>query len=273
MTTIVPRTGIGAYLGRDTWRARGFGAITGLPSPYGESQWLAKPIEPDEIAYSSWLRRNGDAIEVGDLRAAFDVLAVPRANEMLRQLYAEMFSRMSESDRPVASEHTNADFGLLDLERHVRSVLRPLVAWAEAPRTLGFVAEQTGRPPAEAEKVLAHVAEVWGDQLDVAWLAAPKDGAPTSVAAMLTSHLALTQDSLRSLLRTPPDARANHRDVALLFAGHYFAHAPLERLWAESMEDTTWPSTRLQTEDVFARWFWGAWQRVLERLDDETTTP
>jgi hypothetical protein len=54
-----------------------------------------------------------------------------------------------------------------------------------------------------------------------------------------------------------------HREAALLFAGHYFAEASLDRMWTRDHDELG--------EDPIGRWFWPTWLRLLEVRDQDST--
>jgi hypothetical protein len=270
MVTVIPRGATTKFLQHDGWRARGFAAITGVPAPYGEPAWLSRALEPEDVAWGSWLFAKPEGgLEVGDARHAFDMLAVTRVNGVLRQLYGEMFARLLHGE----ANGRGGDLILLDVERHIRAVLKPLVAWAEAPQTSGWIAAQLRIPSEVVQRAMDKVAAEWKEQLDLAWVGAPADGHGRTVQALITTHLVVLQDGLRSAMARRADPRGPHKDILLLFAAQYFAHAPLERLWAEASENNTWPSVRVSVTDVVGQWFWGAWTRVLDAMQDEITAP
>jgi hypothetical protein len=269
MVTVVPRTGCEAFVAHDGWRARGGQAISDLPSPYGACAWLVRPLAPEDVAYTSWLRHRDGKLEVRDVKAAFDVLALPRVNEMLRQVYGEMLARLQNENPHTALAFSEADGILLDVERHLRGVLDPVIEWARSARTAAYIATSVGVSNEKVARALDDVAREWAGQLDTAWCAPPNEGQPRSVQALITDHLIVTRDTLRRLLARAPDARAPHRDVVLMFAAHWFATAPLERLWADA---TALPSGQSSSSvDPIGHWFWPTWIRLLESSENHQT--
>jgi hypothetical protein len=271
MVTVLPRTGTGVWLARDAWRARGFAMITDLPAAYSQNAWLAQPIEPEDVAFTSFLKREGDKLVAFDAAVAFDTLAVARVDEMIRQLYGEILARMQLADS-AHPRHTPADLIPLDVERHLRAVLKPLLDWAESPRSAAWVAGNVGMSVESCAKALADVRSAWEAQLDAAWVGAPADGEPKNAQWLIASHLMVVRNGLFNVITRPTDPRAPHRDVALLFSAFYLGHQPLERLWAEANESTTWPAHARLTDPV-GMWFWGTWQRILASWEDESTNP
>jgi hypothetical protein len=165
-----------------------------------------------------------------------------------------------------------ADIALLDLERHMRTVLKPLIDWSESPRTAAAIASRLGVTADLVEKALGEVHGQWQEQLDAAWCGIPGDGQPRSAQALLATHLALIRSGLHEVIIREPDSRAPHREVALLFSAFYLGHQPLERLWHEVTDSTTWPATA-RIKDPVSTWFWPTWQRVLASWEDESTNP
>lgn len=271
MVTILPRQAAPPFLVHDAWRARGLQGITDVPAPYGEPTWLVRALEPDDVSYGAWLLREEGKLVTKEVRAAFDVLAVPRVNEMLRQVYGELIARL-HAENPDVEGHSVEDLVLFDVERHLRAVLRPLIDWATSFKTAEHVAAQVEASPEEVSDVLAEVAKQWTAQLETAWVGVASDDHRT-VQTLLTMHLLLTRDALRRTLRRRRDPRAPHRDVLLLFAAIFLSQSPLERLWSDSTENATWPALPWRTGEVVGQFFWGAWNRVLDSVDDEVTIP
>lgn len=271
MVTVLPRTGTAAWLARDAWRARGFAMITDLPAPYAEGAWLSAPIEPEDVAFTSFLKPDGGLLVVHDAAIAFDGLAVARVDEMMRQLYGEILARKHLADANTP-RHTIADLVPMDLERHLRAVLKPLIDWAESPRSAAWVAGNVGMSTEVCSWALAQVAREWTAQLEAAWIGAPRDNEPKNAQWLIASHLHLVGDGLHRALTRPADPRAPHRDIALLFSAFYMGHQPLERLWAEANESVMWPASARLTDPMDA-WFWGTWQRLLASWEDESTNP
>lgn len=272
MITILPRGAAPTFLLHDTWRARGMAGITDVPAPYGEASWLVRPLEPDDVPFAAWLVRDDDGkLLTKEVRAAFDVLAVPRVNEMLRQVYAELISRL-HTEPADATGHSVDDLVLFDLERHLRSVLRPLLDWASSFKTAEHVAAQVGADVDEVSDLLTEAGKQWRAQLESAWVGVASDDHRT-VQTLLTMHLLLTRDALRRTLQRRRDPRAPHRDVLLLFAAIFLSQSPLERLWSDSTENATWPALPWRTTDIVSQFFWGAWNRVLDTVDDDVTIP
>lgn len=271
MVTIIPRTGTGVWLARDAWRSRGLAMITDLPAPYNEGAWLSSPIEPEDLSFTPFLRVEGDRLVVHDAAIAFDSLAVARVDEMIRQLYGEILARMQLAE-PNGPRHTIADLVPMDVERHLRAVLKPLLDWADSPRTAAWVAGNVGMSVPACARALVQVRAEWVAQLEAAWIGAPRDNDPKNAQWLIASHLVVVRDGLHRVLTREPDPRAPHRDVALLFSAFYMGHQPLERLWAEANESVTWPASAKLTNPM-AESFWGTWQRVLASWEDESTNP
>lgn len=267
MVTVVPRQGTKEWLGHDTWRSRGFAFLTDLAGPYSDGAWMVSPLAPDDLAWPNFLACGDGRITLDDPREAFDDLAKPRVDEMIRQLYAAMFARLQIDplDGPTWSAN---DVPLFDIERHIRAVLKPLLDWADSPTTVAHVTAKAKVSEGEAAVALARLSGEWRDQLEQVWVGIPKEGGPPNTQGLVTDHLVRTWDSLRRILRTPADPRAPHRDIALLFAAFYLGRAPLDRLWSDANESTTWPSHQ-PLPDHLGRYFWSTWLGLLDRLDTD----
>lgn len=271
MVTVLPRHATGPWLQRDTWRARGFASLTDVPSPYAACAWLSAALAPEDVAFGSFLRKDGARLVVGDARAAFDLLAVTRVDEVIRQLYGDIFAR-TQHDHADSPRWTGADVAMLDLERHLKTVLKPLIDWTENPRTAAAVASRLGLTADVVGRALNDVRSQWQEQQDAAWCGVSGDGQPRSAQSLIATHLALIRNGLREVVTREPDPRAPHREVALLFSAFYLGHQPLERLWHEVMDTTTWPATA-RIKDPITTWFWPIWQRMLNSWEDESTNP
>ncbi len=264
MIVVLPRNGAAGLLAQDIWRTRGYATNTAIPDPAKESAWLTTSLEPADVDIDSWMRRQGDTIGVKDVKAVFDSLALPRVNEALRLLYAWMMTRIDLEDGRVAPAPGVADLSMLDTDRHVRAVLQPVLDWIESPRTAGYVAVHFGTTSAKVTPILEEIADVWRAHMEYAWAGGPKDGAPKSVAVLMTLHLIALQDTLRQAVRRPNDPRAMHRDIVLLFAANYYAQSPLERLLSEASGRAP------RALDAVGSHFWSAWAQVLNTGDEIT---
>lgn len=266
MVTIVPRSQAEAYLRLDAWRSYAYDTLTGLAGGYGHARWLATPLEPGDIAIERWVGGTPDALNIKNIRAAFDTYAIPRVSAMARQLQAlllaQVLADVLRTDRAMSAEtHLAQDLLVYDVPRHMRLVLEPLCAWARAPETVDSVAERLKVPVARAERLLQEVDKAWSAHLRTTWAGHLVKGAVPSVAARLTAHLVRSADALHLLFHAGNVRDVAHRDVLLLFAAHYFAEAPLERLWSR-------PDVDLR-EDPVGVWFWTVWHRVLGSLETE----
>lgn len=272
MITVLPRSECARFVAADAWRARGAAAITDLPGPYSQTAWLARAIEPDDVPFGSWLRIRDGQIDARDPRAAFDVLALRRANEMLRQIYGAIVARAAVEATGTEPRFGADDVALLDVEHHLRAVLEPIVAWARAPRTHTFIGGRLGIAPEAAAAWCEEAARAWTEQIDAVWCGPADATTGPTVKALVTEHLVATIDSIRRLLARPPSPELPHRDVLLLFCAQHFTAAPLERLWAEANEGT-WPGSQRHLGDAVGAWFWPLWSKIVDLYDSDTTIP
>lgn len=273
MVTVVPRQDVTAFLAEDTWRAGGASWVTGLGDRYASSAWLSKELSSPEVAWDPCIARTRNGATLRSARQTFDHLAVPRVATMLRQVYSAILSGVTletpgslgrQSDLPRSSDVDAYDFG-----QHIKRVTEPLMRWAELPDTAQHVSTSLAITEEQASQVLAELAREWQQQLEHGWCASPRDFPVRSVQTLLTSHTLAIRTSLRRLYHRPADHRGEHRTLLLLFTGHYFADAALERLWSEANTNETWPPARPVTIDTIGEYFWGTWQRLLAARDAE----
>ena len=271
IVTIIPRRSRDAFLQHDGWRSSGFACVTQLGSSYTRSTWLTRELSPEMVDHSQWLRVHGDKVEVRRVRAVFSLFAQQRVNDMMKQLYGEMMAQIHhEVGRPTlrgeAHPHRMTDLVLYDFGRHLRAVLEPLTDWAASGETSKFLAERFSVEADVMKSTLTEVAAAWSRHLDKGWCGAPAAGRTQSARSVLSLHMIHTHGALRRLYHRMPDPRAEHRDILMLYAGHYLATSPAERLWDE--DDPTLPPGG----DPVGAWFWGSWLRILDASDIDNST-
>lgn len=258
MVAVAPRSSASGLLGHDSWRVRGTSLITGLASPYPCASWLEGRVWPEAIPTDAWV-----AVEEGELRAArprsvFDKLALIRTTVMMRQVYAEFLAHYTND--PDTSPTDATLLPTYDIGFHMRAVLSPLLEWAADPSTADHVANKHGVPVEEADRVLRSVHRTWSEQAAAVWWGTCKNPDQPTVQGNLALHLMATASALSEILSRRPEPLAPHRDVLFLFLGHYFANAPIQRLWTK---------TDAPPEiNPVGRYFWGTWRRIVERAVD-----
>lgn len=262
MVTILPRQRHLDFLRTDTWRARGYAAVTEVPSAYARAAWIAQPIEYDAFD-PPWIVRRDDGLHVQAPTAAFDQMAAPRVDEMMRSLYGWMFARVMADDRE-ATNHMAGDLLVLDMDRHLKAVLRPLIDWAKLPKTAAYIAQRRGVPGDKATAFFADLVKSWEKHLQLAWCGPPREEMPRSMSVILMHHVTVVQDGLRRGMRRRQDPRADHRDMLLLFLGYYLGSSPLDRIWQEA-------SAGVFPSDPAAQWFFALWSKVLDKPAEEDT--
>lgn len=263
MVAIVPRSNASGFLTHDAWRVRGAASLTGLASPYPCATWLEGRVWPEAIPTDAWISVEGGKLSARRPRAVFDKLALIRTTVMMRQVYGELIGRFTGD--PALSATGPEVLPLYELGHHLRTVLRPVLEWASDPHTATYIAKKLSVPEAEATRELKEISEAWESQAADVWWGISTDPTKPTVQGNLALHLMATACAVEDLLRRAPDPRWPHRDLLLLFLGHYFANAPIQRLWAR----TDAPPDI----DPVGRYFWGTWQRVLDTgFDTDSAT-
>ncbi len=265
MVTLVPQADHPRFLAMDSWRARGFSTITELPGAYTKHGWIAKPLDHDSFD-PPWIVRKDGTLHVANPTTAFDQLAAPRVDDMLRCLYGAILAGAMVDDPAGSGAHVPRDLDLFDVDRHVKAVLRPLLDWAVMPKTAQYLASQRGVSVESVTAFLHELHATWEQHLLHAWCGPPREAMPRSMAAIFVQHLAVVQDGLRRAIRHRTDPRGDHRDTLLLFLAFYLVGAPLDRIWAEA-------SASVFPPDPAGAWFWALWTRILDRPEEDTLNP
>ncbi len=264
MVTVVPRQVAGAFLALDRWRALSYDAITGIAGPYPRSGDLGEPLAPDAPRFEGWLRRSGDAVEVVNGKALFDSLALDRVGLVARQLHAHNVATLLAVGDRLSEGHRAEELLRYDVRRHLRASLEPILGWARDPEAVAHVARRLGVSEGAARQAMDALAEAWRPHLETTWLGAVQPGRPASVAVRLAAQLVRTRHSLYALWSRPCAEGQEHREALLLFAGHYFAEAPLDRLLGRDDE--------FLGEDPLGAWFWRVWLTLLGALEVDSTS-
>jgi hypothetical protein len=269
MVSLLPRRGAAPYLAIDQWRSYGYAAITDLGVAYAAGHDLLRPLHADSADWRDWIVRAEDGhLVLGEpAEQVFDDLAIGRVQDMVRLVYAAILATASSASDAENESVTAAHVDLYDAPRHVAAVLQPLVTWAGRTATHKWIAGELGRPYQEVAALLEEVRNKWIAHMSARWTAGAEGQKRPSVQTLLARHLVGVHASIRRLLRLRPDPRASHRDLVLLFAGHYLREARVERLWIRALSDDTEPAT---VDDVTAPWFWPAWLRTLDTRQIET---
>jgi hypothetical protein len=257
MVCAVPSSESRAFIVRDRWRSEGWAELTGLGMSEPSPAWLGQPMAPDAVEVRSWLSVTEGGIAVNSPRRVFDRHALLRITAMMHGLYAELCARVL-SGEPVDPMQQAA---LFDLDPYIQRALQPLLDWAGRADTHAHVARELGAEVDHVRAALLQVREVWLKSARTSWGGSPAEGRPHTVQSILATHMAVSQEALHHLYRMPPDPRAPHHRVAVVFFAHYAQQASVGRLW--KVEGGALPPT----EDVLGEWFWGTWQRVLRALD------
>lgn len=268
MVSLLPRSDAGPYLEIDQWRSYGYSAITDLGLRYSTGHDLIRPLHSDSADWREWIGRADDGhLVLGEpAEQVFDDLAIARAQDMVRLVYAAILATASRTSDAASDAVTVSDLDLYDAPRHLEAILQPLVTWASRPATHKWIAGELGRPFPEVATLLDDVRKRWIAHMAARWTAGADERRP-SVQTLLVRHLVGVHASIRRLARMRADPRAPHHEMLLLFAAHYLREARLERLWIRALSDDTEPDS---VDDVTARWFWPGWLRILDQRQLET---
>lgn len=258
MVCAIPEDYTDAFIRRDRWRNEGWAEVTGLGTAHPGPTWLALPLAPEALDVTAWMGLTDDGLELRAPRRVFDRHAMTRVTAMVRGLYSELLARML-SKRPMDPSRQAA---LFDLGPYIQRILQPLLDWTAQPATHAHVAEKLGVPPSHAAAALAKVRRVWLKAARTSWGGAPTADRPHTVQSLLAVHLAVLQASLHRVFRQPPDGRAPHHRVLLLFFAFYAVKAPLGRLWRAGDDGQLPPP-----EDVIGEWFWCTWRSAMDAIE------
>ncbi|TVQ88793.1 MAG: hypothetical protein EA397_16480 [Deltaproteobacteria bacterium] len=260
--TVIPRAEAKAFLTADRWRSGAYEGLTNLAGGYPRSAELATPLAPLDVPIEGWFRRNDDALVIDNAKALFDSLALDRVTEVTRQLHAHSLAHFLHLSDESLLTHTHEELIRYATGPHLRAALAPLIAWAKAPESAKHLASRLGSDPATAESSLAPLSQSWERHLAETWIGR-KGSQPVSVAARLAVQLLRTRHSLAQLWHRDAILGQEHREAALLFAAHYYAEAPIDRLWSSSAGSLA--------EDPIGSWFWPLWDDILHARDTEPT--
>ena len=260
-----------AFLHIDQWRSSGYAVVTDLGTAYTWGDWLLRAIPPDGLEWRSWLKAGPDGLMVkGTPEKVLDALALPRVTAMVRLVYTAMLAGLFRDGDDPDLEVQPEDIGLYDIPNHMRAVFAPMLAWAGHAATHKHLAQELELPVEEVMEYMLYVRAVWDDHAGISWYGPPGSKTP-SIQTLILEHLIVLHRSLRQTLRREPDARAPHHDLALLFAAHYLREARLERLWVRSLSDCSdGDSVMPPPEDIVGHWFWRAWLRLLDEVEEES---
>jgi hypothetical protein len=258
--TVVPRQRAAAFIGLDRWRSLAYESLTGLAGSYPRACDLADPLPPNQVGFDGWLRRDGQAVAIDNGQALFDSLAIDRAGEVARQLHGHVVASLLHLPEGAEAGHAIDELVRYDVPRHLRAAISPLLSWARSPATAEHIAQRLGVERGAAADALARLDRVWTRHFEASWVGPLSPDRPASVAARLTAQILRTRQALGQLWDRPAILGVDHREASLLFAAHYFAEAPLDRLWSRDREALA--------EDPVGRWFWPVWTNLLYARED-----
>ncbi len=271
MVTLLPEANAHQFLERDQWRTSGLAGLTELGRDYLTGLSVVKKVDHHQLEWNRWLE-----VEAGELRvtrkaaAVFDEFALDRAQQVLSHIYAGMLARVEHAEPETPFELEDLD--LLDIGRHLRHALNPMVAWAVADDTHAHIAAQLRLPVDHVADVMNDVGAAWRAHAEAAWYAPPGESRRHTISGIVFAHLIALRGSLMRIVHRNADPRWDHRNMALLFTAHYLADAPIERLWMKGLSDSLIDDTSKlpPPEDVTGTWFWSCWMRLLDIMDSES---
>lgn len=255
--TVVPRGQAEEFLAADRWRALAYEAITGVSGGYPKGADLDAVLPAGDVPFEGWMRRDGEGVQLDNGKALFDSVALDRVSEVARQLHAHTLATILAEPEVVRSGYHSIDeLVRYDVRRHLQTVLSPVVDWTVDPTAVERVTRRLGVPLPAARSALISLQHTWKRHMDATWVGDLTDEGPDSVAVRLAAQLVSTRHSLAALWNRGCAHGQEHREAALLFAAHYFAEAPLDRLWGRDQDGLA--------EDPVGKWFWPLWLAVLE---------
>ncbi|MFT7521555.1 MAG: hypothetical protein ACI9MC_003706 [Kiritimatiellia bacterium] len=259
MISVIPRAQSGAFLEIDKWRAMPYDASCGLVGSYSRAAWLSDALRPEDVDFRGWLRRKDNAIIIENGKALFDTIALTRVCLTARQLHGHLLATvLARGERPMY--HPANELVRYDARRHMHITMEPLLEWTKGDQTAEHVAKKLGVEVQPAREALQKLHKIWERHLDTTWSSLPRTG-PASVASRLCAQLIRTRHSVGQHYARGCANELEHREALLMFAAHYFAEAPLDRLWARDDDGLS--------EDPIGRWFWPIWLRVTQNIETE----
>jgi len=275
MVVLLPESQAQAFLERDQWRVTGHSVLTSLGDDYIGGLRLLRGIERDGLEWTRWLSvLDGEVVVDRNPRTLFDEFALDRAQAVMSHIYAALMARVEQTDRddPVLAAE---DLDLFDVPRHLRAALQPMLDWARSEDTRAHIAARLRVDRDGVARALDGLADAWEAHMLGRWLAPPTAQRQHTISAILVAHLVATHRGLLRLVHRGPDARWEHRNLALLFVAHYLVEAPIERLWMKTLSDMPHDSSMVlpPPEDIGSTWFWSAWQGVLEEVGQGGSVP
>jgi len=270
--SVIPAEQADRFIHYDNWRARGLGSLTDLiPRTSNERSWHAIPTLQD-LRWKKWIRTLNDGTLKLQASAdhVFDILATPRATDMTRALHCAIVA-LAEDTGFETSERVGLQLAVLDVERHLRRCLSPLIQWASSDEARAEIAAQTGCDLQQiVHPFMDHVMNAWTERMQAHWVGRPESSEPCFKSTLLV-HLLSLRSALQHVLLVPPDARGTHGDMVRLFCGFLYADAPIQDLWTPS---STTPQGQHSgaAEDILSQWFFGTWARVLDACSEASLT-
>lgn len=241
----------------DRWRRSGIAGIADLGASYCGLDWLTRSVEPADVRWRDWVPDAGDQ-DPHDSIGAFDALVKVRVHHTLQALYTDLMAQ-----RTFAEGRTPDALSTYDLPRHLAVVLRPLLAWTKNKGSATWLAEIVKQDPRATAQLLAKLHAGWSERM-AHWTAPPVESLHDSPFAKWMAAVASFDAAFCALRDRPRDPRFDHAQMLPLFAAHFIAENPLPRGLMTPRPDATSPGVTL------ARWFWPAWQRLLDTIDQHS---
>jgi len=258
MITVLPLKHAASHLSFDQWRIASHDSLTGLTGGYASIQWLFEPLKPPSIeGITEWLPVRNGVVDCTKANKCLDSLLFPRASVLLKQIQGRMLAGLINEPTAPGAPFTIHDLKTLHFPQLLEAIIDPVLTWSADQASIPGFATQLRVPHGEASRVLNHLNRSWKEHIRTLWCHKPTSGASQSVQTRLMAHAIRTQTSIRRIWHTPAITDPPHRDLLLLFCGHYFSESPIERNWAEAGD--------AYGADPIGRWFWATWQRLLDR--------
>jgi hypothetical protein len=268
MITVIPRKGSTTFLRHDHWRSRAISAMTGLAHPYAVATWLTDPLTTNDVNWKPWLSSQDGELSVQVPAQVFDVLLLPRARAMMRQLYAQLLAQLElenvsrDKDGEVISSVD--DVHLYNIAGHLRHICQPIFDWVNSDQVRADIGRKIGLSRAKTDAGFDAIEAAWREHFHTIWSSHGGREMDGNVQARITRHLIALHTSVRRAFHRKADKNWDHRDFVMLFAAHYLAHVPVESLWSDS-------STHTEDMDRYlGDVFWGLWNKLLRASAAET---
>jgi hypothetical protein len=268
MITVIPRKGSTTFLRHDHWRSRAISAMTGLAHPYSVATWLTDPLTTNDINWKPWLSANNGELRIESPAEVFDVLLLPRARAMMRQLYAQLLAQLElenvrrDEDGQIISSVD--DVHIYNTAGHLRHISQPLFDWVKSEQVRADIGRALEVSQTKVDDAFDALEVDWRNHFQSIWARTGGHELDGNVQARITRHLIALHTSVRRAYHREPTDDWDHRDFVMLFAAHYLAHVPVESLWSDNSPHTE------DMDRYLGDVFWGLWTKLLRTTAEET---